>query len=311
MQMTQEAPPSGTDGIAGSDSRFRHVRVAPRMPEFGAWVEGVDLTRDLPPEVQRELRVAWLHYGVLFFRGQSKLTPQQHVALSHVFGAGPYRGNPQFERHQENPHVELLVSDATHVANSDQWHTDMSYYDPVPLGTIIQIQEKPPVGGNTVWACTRKAYEWLSPPLRACLDKLVAVHAHVNHRRLSWANLTEPTVLINILRNDPPVKHPVVMKHPITGTCSLYVNELFTLDICDMHPVESAALLAMLHRWSHLPEFQLHHEWQRNDIAVWDNYRTQHYAHYDYFPAYRVNQRVTTRMFDDTEQLKRDMNALG
>lgn len=311
MEMTRKPPMTATGDMATSDSRFLRFRVAPRMPNFGAWVEGVDLARDVPPEVQRELRVAWLHYGVLFFRGQSKLTPQQHVALSHVFGAGPYAGNPQFERHKEDPHVELLVSDANRVANSDQWHTDLSYYDPAPLGTIIQIQEKPPVGGNTAWACMRKAYEWLSPPMRACLDELVAVHAHVNHRRLSWANLTEPTVLIDILRNDPPVKHPVVMRHPITGAGALYVNELFTRDICDMHPVESAALLAMLHRWSRLPEFQLHHEWQKNDIAVWDNYRTQHYALYDYFPAYRVNQRVTTRMFEDLALLRADMNAIG
>jgi taurine dioxygenase len=37
----------------------------------------------------------------------------------------------------------------------------------------------------------------------------------------------------------------------------------------------------------------VHHQWTANEIAVWDNRSTQHYAVADYWPHHRVNQRVT------------------
>jgi taurine dioxygenase len=48
--------------------------------------------------------------------------------------------------------------------------------------------------------------------------------------------------------------------------------------------------------WFKRPEFMVHHQWETNGIAIWDNRSTQHYALADYWPHLRVNQRVT---FDD------------
>jgi taurine dioxygenase len=91
----------------------------------------------------------------------------------------------------------------------------------------------------------------------------------------------------------PPVDQPVVLTHPLTGAKSLFVNEHFTTHIKGVHDAESEGLLRMLYAWLALPEFQICHEWEENGVAVWDNYRTQHYALNDYFPARRTNQRVT------------------
>jgi len=41
------------------------------------------------------------------------------------------------------------------------------------------------------------------------------------------------------------------------------------------------------------PEFQVRWRWQPNDLAIWDNRVTQHYANADYYPARRVMQRAT------------------
>ncbi|WP_419465263.1 TauD/TfdA family dioxygenase [Aeromonas caviae] len=41
------------------------------------------------------------------------------------------------------------------------------------------------------------------------------------------------------------------------------------------------------------PEFQVRWRWQENDIAIWDNRVTQHYANADYLPARRVMHRAT------------------
>ena len=41
------------------------------------------------------------------------------------------------------------------------------------------------------------------------------------------------------------------------------------------------------------PEFQVRWRWQENDIAIWDNRVTQHYANADYLPQRRIMHRAT------------------
>ncbi|KEP91393.1 hypothetical protein DA11_07030, partial [Aeromonas caviae] len=58
-------------------------------------------------------------------------------------------------------------------------------------------------------------------------------------------------------------------------------------------PKESEALLGFLFEHITRPEFQVRWRWQENDIAIWDNRVTQHYANADYLPARRVMHRAT------------------
>jgi taurine dioxygenase len=79
--------------------------------------------------------------------------------------------------------------------------------------------------------------------------------------------------------------------HPVTGKQALFVNEGFTTRIVDVTEKESEALLASCSRIS--PEFQVRWRWQENDLAIWDNRVTQHYANADYLPQRRIMQRAT------------------
>ncbi|MEQ8662842.1 MAG: TauD/TfdA family dioxygenase, partial [Gammaproteobacteria bacterium] len=94
-------------------------------------------------------------------------------------------------------------------------------------------------------------------------------------------------------RETPPVTHPVVVEHPVTGRRVLYVNPTFTARIVELAPAESRALLDLL--FAHLlrPEFQVRLQWRVDDVAVWDNRATQHYATGDYYPALRRMHRIT------------------
>lgn len=291
------------ESAAQAVARFHTFRIRPRMPGFGAWIDGVDLAGELPQAIRTELRQALLDYGVLFFREQKKLTPNQHASLGHVFGGGAYEGNAQLARSAENAAVELLVSDEARPPYADSWHTDISWKARPPLGTLIQIQDRPALGGNTCWSSTRKAYNCLSPAAQEFFGKLKAVHSHVTPKTLSENSFSREKMEA-ILKADAPVVHPVVMRHPLTGVRSIYVNELWTINIVDMHPSESAGLLKMLYDWMRMPEFQLHHEWETNGVAVWDNFTTQHYAQADYYPAYRVNQRLTFSTPEPQEELQ-------
>ncbi len=270
--------------------RYQHITPVPRMPNFAAWIDGVDLTQPLTAPVQAELRQALFDFEVIFFRPQI-ITPAQHVALANVFG--PVSGGSYFERKPGAPELEMIVSDRAHPPSIDNWHTDISWKPNPPLGTAIQITEIPPAGGNTCWSSTSKAYDWLSPGLQQYLEGLTAVHSwEVSGFREALGKRGDDA-LIAAIKAFKPVVHPVVRRNPDSGRKCIYINADFTRNIQGVDRHEAAGMLRFLLDWLKKPEFMVHHQWQANEIAVWDNRSTQHYAVADYWPHRRVNQRVT------------------
>jgi taurine dioxygenase len=57
-----------------------------------------------------------------------------------------------------------------------QWHTDNSYMERPSLGSILVGVELPEYGNDTMFACTRAAYDALSDGLKAVLSSMKAVH---------------------------------------------------------------------------------------------------------------------------------------
>ncbi len=154
--------------------RYKHIRPVPRMPNFAAWIEGVDLSMPLTDPVKAELRQALFDFEVIFFKPQ-KITPEQHIELGKVFG--PVSKGSYFDRRPDAPDLEMIVSDRERPPAIDNWHTDISWKPNPPLGTAIQITDTPPAGGNTCWSSTSKAYDWLSPGMQRYLEDLSAVHS--------------------------------------------------------------------------------------------------------------------------------------
>lgn len=277
-------------GDAARPERFLPLKIKPLMPGFGAMVGGVDLARELSRETQAILREAWLQFGVIFLRGQERLSPERHWELAAIFGT-PDAGSHMVEK---GAGVDLLITDAGKPPVANTWHSDNTNLEHPSLGTFIQIQDCPPVGGNTMWASAQRAYEFLSPNMKACLEGLTAVHYWNTRGYREQTHLAArlDAEFLDRVRDYPPVEHPVVLTHPMTGRKSIYVNETYTKFIKGLHVYESRCLMDFLASWIRMPEFCLTHHWQENDIAVWDNFAMQHYALADY-SAFRVNQRVT------------------
>ncbi len=85
----------------------------------------------------------------------------------------------------------------------------------------------------------------------------------------------------------------MIRTHPVSGRKALFVNEGFTTRLLGLSEKESEALLNFLFWHTAKPEFQVRWRWQENDVAIWDNRVTQHYANADYYPARRVMHRAT------------------
>ena len=91
----------------------------------------------------------------------------------------------------------------------------------------------------------------------------------------------------------PPVEHPLVRSHPVTGRRALFVSGRFMDKIVGMRRDESDALLGFLNHHVEDPNFSVRWHWTEGDVAVWDEASTNHRALSDHFPAHRVMRRCT------------------
>jgi len=89
------------------------------------------------------------------------------------------------------------------------------------------------------------------------------------------------------------VVHPVVIRHPLSGRKSLYVNPGFTLRFEGWSDEDSRPLLEHLYRHAARPEFTCRFRWREGSIAFWDNRATWHYAANDYHGERRLMHRIT------------------
>ena len=55
------------------------------------------------------------------------------------------------------------------------WHSDTTYLEIPPMGSMLLACEVPPYGGDTMFANQYLAYEALSDGLKAALDGLIGV----------------------------------------------------------------------------------------------------------------------------------------
>ncbi len=282
--MRAAAPPK-----AASEG-YRLIAPVPLMPGFAARID-LDLGHRLTPEVKAELRRALLQFEVLTFPAQD-LRPEAHIDLGSAFGT-VLPGAAFFPRKENYPEIEVITFDADHPPELNVWHSDVTWKNPPPTGTVIQITELPETGGNTIWSSGSKAFDALSEGFRAYLRGLTATHSWQGSLVQDALEIAGEDAVINAIRKNKAVVHPVIRRHPESGKDVLFVNEAFTRKINGVSFRESRAILAFLRDWVVQPEFVYSHRWEKNGIAVWDNRSTQHYAAADYWPHRRVTQRVT------------------
>lgn len=275
------------------------VGIRPLSRAAGAEVTGLDLTRPPAPEVLSSLHKALGENGILLFR-DADLTPEQHIAFSRAFGplethvVGEFNlaGHPEIFI-VSNVKEEGKLKGAVYAGQ--YWHSDLSYMAKPSMGSLLLCQEMPEIGGDTMWANMYLAYETLSDTMKGFLDGLKAIHDYSHAYDTYFAHLKErPPLTAEQRAKTPPVVHPMVRTHPVTGRKALYVNPGFTTGIVDMPKEESQPILGFLFRHATRPEFIYRHKWRVHDMIFWDNRCTMHYALSDYDFSVRRHMHRTT-----------------
>ncbi len=266
--------------------------ITPLSPALGAQISGVDLTRDISDAQRDAIEQALLQYSVLFFRDQ-QIEPRQQANFAARFG--DLHIHPIYPNVPETPQVLVLDTAVTDVRDNAIWHTDVTFLPTPALGAVLAAKQLPAYGGDTLWASGIAAFEALSEPLKQLLDGLTATHDFTKSFPLArFGNTPEDLERWEATRRaNPPISHPVIRTHPVSGRKALFVSDGFTTRINELSEAESEALLKFLFAHATRPEFTIRWRWQENDVAFWDNRVTQHYAVDDYRPARRVMHRAT------------------
>ncbi len=268
------------------------IEVTRLTPKIGAVVHGLDISQELSGAEIARLQELLVTHQVLFFRDQP-LTPQEQVRFAARFGS--LHVHPIYPVMPELPEIMLIDTHKDFLPDNDNWHTDVTFSPTPPMAGILAAKHIPSVGGDTLWASCCAAYEALSAPMKRMLEGLTARHSVAKSFPADrWGS--DPAFkerYEKALAKHPPVDHPVVRTHPVSGRKGLFVNDGFTTHINELSAAESQALLQFLYAHIARPEFTVRWIWRVNDVAFWDNRVTQHYAVADYLPERRTMHRAT------------------
>ncbi len=264
---------------------YNRIKVTPTTGTIGAEISEVDL-RQLDDELIAELDHAWMAHKVLFFRDQD-LSHQQHIDYGKAFGELDI--HPFIKTVDGHPEIIVFESDPEKFSAAEEWHSDVSFQECPPLGSILRGRTIPAHGGDTCWANMELAYELLDDKTKEEIDGAYAIHSYVKAFGSGMSEEKKEAAY----EQHPDQKHPVVRTHPVTGNKILYINRIFTLTIDGMTPLESRELRYRLFDQAKIPEIQTRFRWEPNSIAQWDNRCTQHYAVPDHGGHHRRVERVT------------------
>jgi taurine dioxygenase len=264
---------------------------------IGAFVEDASLA-DLDQESFRTLRDLVHDRSVVTVRGQG-LSQSEQVAFARRFGdlQKIFIKEATALEYPELFFVSNVTENGRPIGSTDAgvfWHTDGAYLPkPHSLSMLYAIEVPVKNGvalGDTLFAGMAAAYDGLPTDVARRIEGLRAVHS-LHHRYGTKAGVAD---MARRAEEFPPVSHPLVVRHPVTGRKCLYVSEGYTTHVEGLPKEESDALLEMLCAHVTSEQFLYRHGWAPGDLVIWDNRATLHRATFDYEPTQRRLMRRAT-----------------
>ena len=251
------------------------LTIKPLHPVFGAEVSGFEWRPKSHAEQINELLKRFERDSVLVLRGMD-LTDAEQIKLSKHFGPLEKTKTGTLGTGSELVILTNLDANGQLVPESHKqwleglgnqlWHTDSSF-KPVPaLASLLSARQIPAQGGQTQFVSTRHAYKTLPTDLREAVEEKIGTHDYAYSRSLISDTLMTEAERIEL----PPVKHPLVRRHPITGERGIYIGSHLA-SIEGMPADQSRALIDELQAHATRDEAIYTHHWRTGDLVIWDN----------------------------------------
>lgn len=239
-------------------------------PAIGATIK-TDKTSLLSGQLSDAIMEQLTKRGVVVFR-DIELTDEEHLQFTETLGEirqefGEKMMKVTFDKKENTRFTDYFHGTFT-------WHIDGTWEDVPPLASVLRPQRLATWGGQTEFANTYAAYAGLSTDDKRLLEGLRAVHTMEAAMGPTVPNPTPEQ--IEAWSAFPSRAHPLIWTHQ-SGLKSLALSTSVS-HIEGYEPEQSKALLARLWAWAVRPEFVYRHEWQMNDLLIWDNTGTMHRA---------------------------------
>ena len=261
------------------------ITVTARHPALGAEIRGVDLRRPLDPVTVQAVNDAWMKHLVVVFPDQP-ITDQEHVAFTRHFGEPEIFHQTSLSLRSDRVKEIFLVSNVDEndrlltpsapsqkqLSSSRQWHTDSSYRATPSVGSLLHGIEISRTGGITQFINMYKVYDDLPDDLRRQVEGRSARHDFAMLSTLTGA----PAPTGNEREAMPPVWHPMVRRHPVTGRKSLYISTIYNDAVEGLDDGAGRRLIKALSEFAAQPQYMYRHAWEPHDVLMWDNRCTVH-----------------------------------
>jgi taurine dioxygenase len=272
------------------------LRVEPSEASCGALIYGADLSQAHSRAEIDAIRAAWLEHQVIGICGQElQISDLERFAAA----LGPDGDDPFIAAIPGHPRVVEVRREANETTPvfAEAWHSDWSFLDASPAGTLLYGKVIPAVGGDTLFADQYAAYEALSATMKAKIAHLQGIHS----ARRSYSpggvygerDKGRSMAIRYSERAMATQLHPVVRTHAETGRRALFVNLGYTIGIDGMKEADATALLTELFAHQSRPEFIYRHRWSPGLLTLWDNRCVLHTATGGYQGHQRLLWRIT------------------
>jgi len=259
----------------------KRLTVIPTGAALGADIAGVDLARPIDAARFKAIEAAWHEHLGLRFRGQ-QLDDPGLLAFARRFGDLDKAPVHAIGDSDANPYPEITVMsnikvDGKPIGNlghyEAEWHTDMSYNERTPIGSLLYALEVPPAGGDTGFSNMYRAFETLPAELKRAIIRKSCKH---DSSRNSVGDLRKGFKDVSDPREAPGAVHPIVRTHPATRRNALFLGRRRNSYIVGLPLDESEDLLNRL--WAHASklEFAWYQKWKAGDLVMWDNRSAMH-----------------------------------
>lgn len=240
------------------------------LSPFGAQANRIGIT-DLQDRDIDALKNALAHNGFIVLRQQSANDADFESFLARL-GQLTFTVGETPVLHQPNLNV---VSNIGRVrAPRSVFHTDTSYISQPPAFTALRAVTIPGSGGETLFSDQYRAYETLPTALK---------------QQLADAKVLHVVSGLTLEGGETQSWHPLFKLHPISGRLALFLSTPERCqEISGMAIGAAQRLIRLLYRHS-IRHYRIYrHQWQPEDIVIWDNRCTMHRADHSQVVGDRV-----------------------
>ncbi len=231
------------------------------LDPFGVEVSAVNIV-NLPDQAIAQLKHQLAQHGVVVLRQQA-IDDHDFVGWLQRLGPVGFTVGETPVSHQ--PLLNLVSNVGRTRSPRSVFHTDTSYWAEPPAFTALRAVTIPAAGGETLFSDQYRAYDTLPQRVKTALANARVLH------QVSGLTLTAD--------QERESWHRLFRRHPLSDRLALFLSTPERcVAIAGLAEAEGTRIIRLLYQHSIRHHRLYRHQWQPDDIVIWDNRCTMHRA---------------------------------